>query len=225
MKDVNKYDIERLDHISPVVNKTRTNNSKVFDNVKIVSDGINARNKIAFNYKSFYIPEGANKPKSRYGRKDEKYIVSPYHFLINDGNYYLLCFDERYNNKRTYRVDRMENVEILTEEKRNGAEVFDNFNANDYAKTNFAMFEGKNRPIKLQFDDRCLNTVIEKIGTDKVKYKKVDSKYFSVELITGINEQFYGWLCTFRNKAKVVELEEQVQAFEQYIQKITNLYK
>ena len=33
LKDVSKYDIEKLDHISPIVNKSKTKNSQVFDNV------------------------------------------------------------------------------------------------------------------------------------------------------------------------------------------------
>jgi hypothetical protein len=42
---------------------------------------------------------------------------------------------------------------------------------------------------------------------------------------TGINEQFYGWLCTFGNMAKVIEPENQVAAFKDYIKKITTLYE
>jgi hypothetical protein len=95
LKDVNKHDAKRLDHISPIVNKNKTSNSQVFDNVKELSDAISARCKVEFDYNNYYIPEGAEKPKIRHGRKGEKYIVSPYHLLINDGNYYLLCFDEK----------------------------------------------------------------------------------------------------------------------------------
>lgn len=224
LKDVNIFDIKKLEHISPVVNRTRTNNSQVFDNVKILSDAINARCKVEFNYKTLFVPEGAKKPKARYGRKEQMYIVSPYHLLINEGNYYLICYDERYSEKRTYRVDRMENVSLLQEEKREGAESFADFNAKEYAKTNFAMFEGANRLITIKFDNRCINAVVEKLGTDKVIYKRFDSKYFTVNMITGINEQFYGWLCTFGNKARVIEPQEQVEAFQEYVNKITSLY-
>ena len=33
LKDVSKYDIEKLDHIAPIVTKSKTKNSQVFDNV------------------------------------------------------------------------------------------------------------------------------------------------------------------------------------------------
>lgn len=46
LKDVSKYDIEKLDHISPIVNKSKTKNSQVFDNVKVLSDAITAKCKV-----------------------------------------------------------------------------------------------------------------------------------------------------------------------------------
>ena len=42
---------------------------------------------------------------------------------------------------------------------------------------------------------------------------------------TGVNDQFYGWLCTFGNKAKVIEPQEQVEKFQEYLKKITTLYE
>ena len=225
LKDVNKFDIKRLDHISPIVNKSKTKNSQVFDNVKVLSDAITAKCKVEFNYNYYYIPEGANKPKLKYGRKDEKYIVSPYHLLINEGNYYLICFDEKNQKKWTYRIDRMENVSLRSDEKRAGAEHFYDFNANEYAKTNFSMFEGKNGFITIKFVNTCMNAVVEKIGTDNITYKNFDRDHFTVTMGTGINEQFYGWLCTFGNRAQVIEPEAQVAAFKDYIKKITTLYE
>ena len=225
LKDVNKFDAEKLDHISPIVNKNKTTNSQVFDNVKTLSDAISKRCKVEFNYNEFYIPEGAEKPKTRHGRKGEKYIVSPYHLLINDGNYYLLCFDEKNQMKWTYRVDRMRNVSLHADEKREGAEHFYDFNANEYVKTNFAMFEGENKFITIKFVNTCMNAVVEKIGTDKITYKNFDNGHFTVKMRTGINDQFYGWLCTFGNKAQVIEPQEQVDTFREYVNKITTLYK
>ncbi|MBE6782991.1 MAG: WYL domain-containing protein [Ruminococcaceae bacterium] len=225
LKDVSKFDIEKLDHITPIVNRNKTKNTQVFENVKKLSDAITARCKIEFNYNNHYIPEGTDKPKLTYGRKGQKYIVSPYHLLINDGNYYLICYDEKNKRKWTYRVDRMEKVSLRQDEKRAGAEHFYDFNANEYAKTNFSMFEGENKFITVKFVNTCMNAVVEKIGTDKIRYLNFDKSHFTVHMRTGINDQFYGWICTFGNKAKVIEPEEQVEAFKNYLRKITTQYE
>ena len=180
LKDINIYDIERLEHITPITSRTRTNNKHIFDNVKALSDAIKAKCKVQFNYNVLYLPDGTGKPKERYGRKGAPYVVSPYHLLINDSSYYLLCYDEKHQDRWTYRVDRMENICLLEDEKRAGAESFVDFNAKEYAKTNFSMFAGKNQFITIKFDNRCLNAVFEKFGTDKITYEKFDGRYFTV---------------------------------------------
>ena len=119
----------------------------------------------------------------------------------------------------------MENMSLRADEKRAGAEFFYDFNANEYAKTNFSMFEGENKFITIKFVNTCMNAVVEKIGTDKITYKNFDKDHFTVTMGTGINEQFYGWLCTFGNKAEVIEPEGQVEAFKEYLKKITSLYE
>ena len=43
-------------------------------------------------------------------RHGEKYIVSPYKLLINDGNYYLLAYSDHFKDMRTHRVDRTKGV-------------------------------------------------------------------------------------------------------------------
>ena len=43
-------------------------------------------------------------------RKGDRYTISPFQLFINDGNYYLLAFDDRYQEMRTYRVDRMKDI-------------------------------------------------------------------------------------------------------------------
>ena len=101
----------------------------------------------------------------------------------------------------------------------------DNFCSGTEAFSNFSMFEGENRFITIKFVNTCMNAVVEKIGTDKITYKNFDKDHFTVTMGTGINEQFYGWLCTFGNKAEVVEPEGQVEAFKEYLKKITSLYE
>ena len=233
LKGVSKYDREKLKHITPITNRATTQNSRVFDNVKIISNAISTSlngkrhkpEKIQFNYNEYYIPEGSLKPKKRYGRKSELYTVSPYYLMINDGNYYLLCYDDKYG-KRTFRVDRMENIQPIGIE-RDGEEEFRGFNAKEYAKQNFAMFEGENKHITIQFvTSKCLNTVVDKFGTaSNIVYKNTDKGHFTVSLTTGVNPQFYGWLCSFGNLAKIVDPPEIIEEFEEYIDGIKKLYK
>lgn len=60
--------------------------------------------KITFKYLKYTLQ---NKGEQVERRKGATYKVSPYKLLINEGNYYLLAFDDKAQDMRTYRIDRM----------------------------------------------------------------------------------------------------------------------
>lgn len=68
--------------------------------------------KISFKYLKYdldHIPAQIEK------HNGQVYKVSPFQMLINEGNYYLLAFDDKSRELRTYRIDRMKDVRLLDE--------------------------------------------------------------------------------------------------------------
>ena len=97
--------------------------------------------KISFKY----VKTAINDLRQQIERKQgEKYVVSPYSLLLNDGNYYLLDFDDETQEIHTYRVDRMRDVR-LTGKARDGAEVFRTIDLQSYTQRVFrCMLEKQN---------------------------------------------------------------------------------
>ena len=58
----------------------------------------------------------------------------------------------------------------------------------------------------------------KKVEYENITYKNYDNGHFTVTMRTGVNEQFYGWLCTFGNKAKVIEPKEQIDELLAFMQ-------
>ena len=77
--------------------------------------------KISFKYLKYTIQDKNTQVERHRGAT---YKVSPYKLLINEGNYYLLAYDDKSQDMRTYRIDRMKEVTAL-DEPREGAEAFD----------------------------------------------------------------------------------------------------
>lgn len=77
--------------------------------------------KISFKYLKYTLQDRSTQVERR---KGATYKVSPYKLLINEGNYYLLAFDDKAQDMRTYRIDRMKEVTPLNE-PREGAEAFE----------------------------------------------------------------------------------------------------
>lgn len=143
-------------------------------------------------------------------RRGERYIVSPYKLLINDGNYYLLAFSEQAQALRTYRVDRMKDVKPLGE-PREGAEAFAAINLKDYTKRTFSMFGGNTERVRMRFINALLDTSIERFGTAGVSYSQVDENHFTVAADVDISDQFFGWLLGFGKRVKLLEPQPVVE--------------
>ncbi len=151
------------------------------------------------------------------------YKVSPYKLIINEGNYYLLAFDDKYQAMRTYRVDRMKDV-TPTGEPLDGEDAFQCVDMKNYTQRVFGMFGGKRVPITLLFDNCLLDTVTDRFGTREVRYEKADEDHFAVSLDVELSAQFYGWLCGFGDLAKIISPDIAIAEFTEFLDKIRASY-
>lgn len=90
------------------------------------------------------------------------YKVSPYQLLMNDCNYYLLAFDDKSQEIRTYRIDRMDKVEAI-DEPRDGTESFKEIDMETYTRRVFSMFDGVQRRVSIRFTNSKLDTIVSSI--------------------------------------------------------------
>lgn len=117
--------------------------------------------KISFKYLQYSINDLTTQVERH---KGAAYVVSPFRLLINDGYYYLLAFDDRAQDMRTYRVDRMKEVRLLGE-PREGDRVFETIDIASYTRRVFSMFGGEKRRVSIRFEKRLLDTAVERFGT------------------------------------------------------------
>lgn len=111
-------------------------------------------------------------------RKGAKYIVSPYKLIINDGNYYLLAFDDNSQQIRTYRVDRMKAINRLGT-PRDGAEAFAAIDMKTYTQRTFSMFGGERERVSIRFVSSLLDTAVERFGRYNVSYSRADDHHLT----------------------------------------------
>ena len=211
-----------------VTARQRTLNKSTLRNVSTIYDAMSKMiegekhipEKISFQYLKYTIDD-LEKQTER--RKGAKYIVSPYKLIINDGNYYLLAFDENSLQIRTYRVDRMKAINRLGT-PRDGAEAFAAIDMKTYTQRTFSMFGGERERVSIRFVSSLLDTAVERFGRYNVSYSRSDDHHFTVSADVEISDQFFGWLCGFGTKAKLLFPQAVAEEFVAYLEKISKMY-
>ena len=223
---VSEHQAATIKHDAFLTDRVRTINKSVIGNLAEIDKAMRKEKehtpeKISFKYLKYSISDLSKQAERRGGAK---YTVSPYALLINDGNYYLLAFDDEHQELRTYRVDRMKDVK-RTGAAREGAEAFDAIDLKTYTQRVFGMFGGKQERVQMRFINPLLDAVVDRFGTKGVIYSKADDTHFNVVAPVDISDQFFSWICQFGKKAKITMPERVVKQFTEYLDKIRSLYE
>ena len=225
---VSEHQAEKIRHNAFLTDRVKTNNRQVLSNIAAINEAMSRKidgrphtpEKISFQYLKYTITDMSKQVERRHGAK---YIVSPFRLLINDGNYYLLAFDDRSKAMRTYRVDRMKNVS-LSGEPRAGEEAFQKIDLKTYTQRVFSMYGGEEKLVQIRFINPLLDAVVDRFGTKDVQYSRVDDSHFCVSAKVEISDQFFGWLLGFGKKAKLIYPEEVLNSFRGFMDKIRAMY-
>lgn len=219
LSNISEYDAALIKHKPFYMERTKTPND-VFANVEVINAAIQSKEKIGFKYMHYDI---SNLEKQKARRKGEYYVVSPYEMIINDSYYYLLAFDDELKKMRTYRVDRMQQVQSIGEVI-DGEEAFEEIDLKTYTKRRFGMFGGAEKDVTIKFNMSLLDTVVDRFGTKDLIYVRLDDHHFSVKLKVDISPQFYAWICGFGKAAQIEYPQEVVDDFKKYLDGIMSKY-
>lgn len=107
-----------------------------------------------------------------------KYIIEPQNITFDEGRVYLIALNEN-KKDRTYRLDRIKNIEILNEEKEES-----DFLLSDYLSKSWHMFGGigKETRIVVKFNKNAAKIIEEKLGVNK-RIIKEENDYVTYEFI------------------------------------------
>lgn len=222
-----KKNAEMIKPDALVMDRVKTTNKGVINNLSVIHTAMSLKidakphtpEKITFQMQ-YHTMADKDKPTVR----KTAYKVSPYKLVVNDGNYYLLAFEDKSQKMKTYRVDRMKNVS-LTGESRDGEEAFKAMDMSRYLNSTFSMFNGNPEYVKLRFINPLLDTVIERFGTKDVLYSKADDTHFTISAKVYLSEQFYGWLFGLGKRVKILSPQNVVDEYKAYLDKVRKMYE
>ena len=125
-------------------------------------NGISSNRKIRFLYFEY------NVAKERvYRHGGAYYVVSPFAMTWDDENYYMVAFDSAAGIIKHYRVDKMEKITVLDEE-RDGQDAYEALDMAVYARKTFGMFTGEEVKVHLRFENHLVGAVLDRLGRDVI---------------------------------------------------------
>lgn len=217
-KLASKADAKQLQRQVYVANRVKTANESIYYIVDDIHKAIQNNAQISFQYLEW------NLEKQLVPRKEGKrYQVSPWALTCKDENYYLIAHDKEENKIKHFRVDKLGSIKVLTDEKREGSDLFESFDIADYANKTFGMFGGAEEMVTLQFSNSLIGVVMDRFGKE-VSVRKRDENTFSVRVKVAVSGQFFGWLTGLGEGARIIAPEETVKQYREYMESIMRSY-
>ena len=194
-------------------NTKKTDNERIYYNVDTINAAIAQKRKVRFVYFDF------NASRERVYRKEGKfYYINPFATIMDNGNYYLVGYDDFHREMLHFRVDRMEQVTV-SRHSVSEFEEFSRFNIQQHKKALFGMYSGEEKEISLRADKSLIDVLFDFFG-GHTKIFVVDEDTIGCNVAVQISPQFFGWCCSFGDKLRIVSPDHVLDEFKNYLQTV-----
>ncbi len=211
------HEAQRLNRQVFVKNRIKTMNESIYYNVDEIHNGISKNKKIRFLYFEYNVQK-----ERQYRRNGAYYVVSPFALTWDDENYYMVAYDSDAAMIKHYRVDKMEKISIL-EEDRDGLEAYQALDMAVYARKTFGMFTGQEEQVVLRFENHLVGAVLDRLGRD-VFIVPDGPEHFTVRTDVIVSPQFFAWVLGFGSSAQMIGPKPIVDKMREHIQSVAALY-
>ena len=215
---VSKYDAQKLQRQVYVSGRIKTMNESIYYTVDAIHNAISENKKIEFQYYQWN-----SKKEMELRHNGAWYHISPWGLSWDDENYYLVGYDSDAGMIKHYRVDKMIHIK-MSNEAREGKELFRKLDMADYAKKSFGMFGGKEQTVKLLVHNHLAGVIIDRFGKD-VLMIPTDKEHFTVNVDVRVSRQFLGWIFSLGEDIQIIGPNEVVGQMKAEIARLAKQYR
>lgn len=179
-----------------IYDRIKSMNECILYNVDTIHNAIAENRKITFKYFDYNI-----KREKVFRKNGELYSADPLALTFDNENYYLISYNHKYEDYVHYRVDKMTDIKISSEKRIVSEE---RFNAAEYVKPVFSMFDGKVEHITALFHISYLNVIIDRFGDNVILRETEDKECFQATFRAAVSPTFLSWIITFGRGAMII---------------------
>lgn len=142
--------------------------------------------------------------------KEKIYVVSPYKLVLKNGHYYLLLNKEGHNDVVLYRIDRIVNVHMLVENRRDIIDILGQHyeeEINNIIKRRLYSYDGENIRLVIKVKKSALGEIVDNFLDENIVLS-AEEDYLTIAVRTCKSEGLYYWLMQHLETVKVIEPED-----------------
>jgi len=200
-----------------VAGRAKALNESIYYSIDNIHTAVSENKKISFKYFRY------DTAKQRVYRKSgEEYIRTPVALCWSSDNYYLITYSPKYDHPfASFRVDRMEGVEVLDE----SADNFDHhaFNIIEYTRQTFGMYSGTAISATLAFDTSLVSNVIDQFGSEVMLIDSGNGR-FTLRTDVSASGVFLAWIAQFGDRAEIIAPDSLRDVMRDEMEKICKMY-
>ena len=201
------YEKDDLQREVYILNRIKNDNENIFYSTDAIHKAIHSDRMISFRYFNY-----STEKKKIYHKNGDRIKVSPFGLQFDSEKYYLIAFDTYAGKIKHYRVDKMENVEIV-DESRDGKGYFRKFDLAEYANATVTMYQGEVADVTLKLPENLAGVVIDKFGK-KCRFTKTTDGEYLVTVKATLTPTLYSWIFTFGGEMKITAPEKAVNEYK-----------
>lgn len=194
-------------------NTRKHSNEYIYYNVQSLEEAILKQRKVIFRY--FDLNESGEKV---YRREGHHYVVEPVGLVYNEDNYYLMTYNSKHDGTANYRVDRMDQVEVIDDPVSEKALEL-RASVDCFTEQAFKTYGGQPVDITLEFDQKLTGVIFDKFGED-AKITRIDDNTCSATVKVQISPTFWGWLFQFGKQMRITSPESVIEEYHSKVEEI-----
>lgn len=193
----NVYFNKKIKHICNLP-ENQPRNKELFYTIDMLDEAMSQNKKVAFTYNSYGVD------KKLHPNRKAEYIMNPYQMVATNGRYYLICNYDRFDNLVYYRIDKITNIRILDEKRKDTKALKEGeINLPKLMAEHIYMHAGESVRAKFKAKNYIIDQVIDWYGTD-IKIIPESEEDCIIKVMVN-KEAFFYWALQYGLHIEVLE--------------------
>ena len=217
------YFNQRMNHVR-CMTADSPQNPQLFYIIDRLDEAIETGKQVRITY-GHYGPDYKLHPGLNTDGSEKQQTLNPYQLVANEGRYYLICNNDKYDTVANYRVDRIMKIELLDTPSRPVSRVKGLENGLDlpeYVYQNLNMFTSPPEDVEFVVKENYVPLVIDFFGKH-VSFFEQENGDYSCRLKVS-REAMAHWAAEHANIVRVVSPPALVEEIREQIRRAAELY-